>query len=124
MPSYTFTFNTDLNISITIGDILYMVPTTTASGGFNTAAQSAIKEVGPITAINFGSNTVTCTVNDLFFVDTEDSPYFFFGKDNRVNTGSLIGYFANIQFTNNSLEKGDNKGEMFAASCDIFESSK
>lgn len=123
MPTTTFTFGTDLNTSITVGDILYYAPTT-SSGGFNVSPQSNIVEVGNITAINFSAKTVVCNVSNLFYVDTSNLPYMFFGKDNRINSGSLIGYFAKIQFTNNSKEKGDNKGEMFTASCDIFESSK
>ena len=123
MPSETFTFPFKLNISLQIGDVLYYADTT-AAGGFDTAEQSDIIRVGDVTAINQGTNTVTCNVGNTFYVDDSDLPYMFFGKDNRVNTGSIVGYYSKVKFINNSTENGINKGEMFAASCDIFESSK
>ena len=43
-----------------------------------------------------------------------------FAKDRTVNTSSLIGYYADVQFKNNSTEKV----ELFAVSSEITESSK
>ena len=123
MPSETFTFPFKLNISLQVGDVLYYAETTT-EGGFNTAAQSDIVRVGDVTAIDQDSNVVTCNVSNTFTVNENDLPYMFFGKDNRVNTGSIVGYYSKVKFVNDSTEKGIKKGEMFAASCDVFESSK
>ena len=48
------------------------------------------------------------------------SDYFFFSKDNGINLTSITGYYAEVEFKNNSTEKA----ELFATSCDITESSK
>ena len=130
MQSYSFTFSSKLNISLQVGDIAYYATTEVVTGenggadSFNTATQEVIVRVGPVTAINQSINTITCDVDDDFFIETDPFPYMFFGKDSRVNTGSIVGYYANVKFKNTSSEKGVNKGEMFAASCDVFDSSK
>lgn len=127
MPTSTFTFNFKPNISLQVGDVLYYAPTT-STGSFSTSSQESVVRVGKITALSFtaggSSFTVDAEVDNSFGIDTSNLPYFFFGKENTVNTGSLIGYFSRVKFTNNSTEKGDNKGEMFSASCEAYESSK
>tara|TARA_Y100000389_G_C17189554_1_gene378122 strand:+ start:304 stop:693 length:390 start_codon:yes stop_codon:yes gene_type:complete len=129
MPDYTFTFPTKLNISLQVGDVAYYAVTQTVAGesggdSFDTAEQSGIIRVGKVTAINQSTNTITCNCSDTFEIPEDPFPFMFFSKDNTVNTGSIIGYYANVRFVNNSTVKGKLKGEMFAASCDIFESSK
>ena len=129
MQEYSFTFSDTLNISLQVGDIAYYATTTVVAGengsdSFNTATQEVIVRIGSVTAINHSTNTITCSTNDEFYIDTSSLPYIFFGKDSRVNTGSIVGYYANVKFRNTSIEKGVNKGEMFAASCDVFDSSK
>ena len=127
--SISFTFPSDLNISLQEGDIAYYAATTVVSGesggdDFNTAPQNSIVRIGPVTSVSHATNSITCSVDDDFYMDTNSLPFVFFGKDSRVNTGSIIGYYANAKFRNTSSEKGINKGEMFAASCDVFDSSK
>tara|TARA_B100001939_G_C16762560_1_gene538948 strand:- start:78 stop:467 length:390 start_codon:yes stop_codon:yes gene_type:complete len=129
MQSYSFTFSTNLNISLQVGDVAYYVVTTNVAGenggdSFNTASQESIIRIGVITAINQNTKTITCSTEDDFYIPTSPFPYIFFGKDNRVNTGSIVGYYASVKFRNTSTEKGDKKGEMFAASCEVYESSK
>lgn len=46
--------------------------------------------------------------------------YFLFSKDNSVNVTSILGYYGEVEFKNNSTEKA----ELFATACDITESSK
>jgi hypothetical protein len=43
-----------------------------------------------------------------------------FAKNNSVNVASILGYYGVARFKNNSL----NKAELYAASCEIAESSK
>jgi len=43
-----------------------------------------------------------------------------FGKNRRVNEASLVGYFAEFEFKNNSKTKA----ELFSTGCQIQESSK
>ena len=46
--------------------------------------------------------------------------FIMFGKDNRVNLSSMLGYFAEIELMSNSRDEG----EIFSVGCDVFESSK
>ena len=46
--------------------------------------------------------------------------FIMFGKDNSVNTTSLIGYYADVHFVNNSTKKA----ELFSVGSEIAESSK
>lgn len=126
MPTTSFTFNFEPNVSLQVGDVLYYAPTTSA-GGFSTGSQDSIIRVGEITSItinNATNFTVVANVSTSFGVDTNNMPYFFFGKNSVVNTGSILGYYSRVKFTNNSTEKGDKKGEMFASTCQVEESSK
>ena len=43
-----------------------------------------------------------------------------FAKDQKANTSSLLGYFANVGFVNNATDKA----ELFSVGSDISESSK
>ncbi len=90
-------------------------------------------------AITSGSSTVTLTFSGdntvtpkpfevLIHVDDNDvtlpvhsnNPYYFFVKDTSVNTSGLLGYFADVKLSNNSLTKA----ELFSIGSEIFESSK
>ena len=55
-------------------------------------------------------STALPTINDFIF----------FSKDNKANLSSMLGYFASVEFKNNSTTEG----ELFSVGCDIFESSK
>ena len=43
-----------------------------------------------------------------------------FSKDNAANLSSIVGYFAEVKFVNDS----NTEAELFAISSEIFESSK
>ena len=43
-----------------------------------------------------------------------------FSKDNKVNLGSLLGYYSEVEFRNNSIDKA----ELFSVASDFIESSK
>ena len=59
--------------------------------------------------------------NPTYIGDTPTiNDYFFFSKDNGVNLTSITGYYAEVEFKNNSTEKA----ELFATACEITESSK
>ena len=53
-------------------------------------------------------------------LDPAESVYFFFTKNQVINTSSLSGYYADVQFQNNSRVKA----ELFAVSSEVTESSK
>ena len=122
MPNITVTFSFDLNESVQLGDTLHYVNPTndTLQGGdvipFN---NDGIIEVGVITTINYATNVITAEIQNSTALPTGNS-FFLFSKDNRANMASLLGYYAEVEFTNNSTEKA----ELYSARSEIFESSK
>jgi len=114
----TIVFDSDINTSVQVGDMAYYCPTL-PDGGFDTSAQSDINQIGVITAIKY--NWVTGSSSFIKCAGyMTGSSYVFFSKDNAVNISSPTGYFAKAKFVNDSTVKS----EMFAATCDVFESSK
>ena len=122
MPNITVTFSFDLNESVQLGDTLHYVNPTndTLQGGdvipFN---NDGIIEVGTITTVNYATNTIVADIQNSTALPTGSS-FFLFSKDNRANMASLLGYYAEVEFTNNSTEKA----ELFSVGSEIFESSK
>ena len=108
--------------SLQVGDTAYYI-NTGESGGFITANQSNLTEIGEIINITASSvnNTTTLTCNIL---ETTTPPtitdFILFAKDNRVNISSLVGYYGAVKFKNDSTIKA----EMFSTSCEVSESSK
>jgi len=123
MPDITIYFSSDINNSVQVGDTAYYCPITNV-GGFSTSTQESIVEIGPILVINHKSitgstdNIVCDALGSL--TPPQNGAYIFFSKDNAVNVSSPIGYFARARFVNDSKIKS----EMFATSCEVFESSK
>ena len=115
MPIYNLQLSFDnINISAQIGDIVYFTtPSQMSSNVVNTSM------LGEIISINHVNNTITVAYDSSH--DTPDAgDYISFAKDKRVNTSSLLGYYASVNFINNS--KG--KIELFSVGSDISESSK
>ena len=46
--------------------------------------------------------------------------FIFFGKDGAVNEASILGYYGEFVFKNNSKQKA----EMFSTACEMSENSK
>jgi len=119
MATITLTFTNDINTSAQVGDTAYYCPTT-STAGFSTAGNSDIVELGTIKSINNSTNVIEVTALSTSTPTPPDSSFILFSKDNAVNMSSPLGYYSLVQFRNNSLVKG----EMFATSCEVFESSK
>ena len=144
MPVYhtQLFFDEPINVSLQKGDTVYFVDTQTnvpppTSGGtqIGTAFESnngMIREVGQVHDIinNVGvdnQSTVVCrfNCNDLIPGNCEnhlpsEGDFIMFSKDNATNMSSILGYYAEVTFTNDSNEKA----KLFAVSTDISESSK
>jgi hypothetical protein len=112
MPSI-LTFSQPLNTSVQVGDTAYYVPTST-SGGYNINSSSVV-EIGIITNITGLVITVANQVNN-----PPNGAFILFSKDNKVNLSSVLGYYAEIKFKNNSTTTS----ELFSVGIDMFESSK
>jgi len=113
--------------SLQVGDTAYY-SSTTSSAGFNTSNSftkiGLVKSIDNTTTLNSEYNgsettTLTCEIDDATPVPTT-SDFVFFSKDNKVNTTSLLGYYASVKFFNKSEEKA----ELFSIGCEIAESSK
>ena len=99
-----------LNISLQVGDTAWY---TSVSQTGNQSHASNPQEIGVITAITPSSITID---NEISVPSTGD--FIMFSKDKAVNNTSLLGYYAEIELKNNSLEHA----ELFALSSNSFTS--
>ncbi len=124
MADIILTFANDINTSVQVGDIAYYCKPGTV-GGFSvstlTTDNSELFEIGAISAVDASARTITCSpINVTSSTRPVADSFILFSKDNRVNMASPLGYYAQAKFKNDSTVKG----EMFAAACEIFDSSK
>jgi len=117
----TLNFGT-VNVSAQIGDIIYYT-STSPLGGFNQGALSNTIMLGPILGI---TTLPGGTVNILVQFDNAITSlpaigdFISFAKDKRFNTSSLLGYYASVNFVNDSM----GKIELFSVGSEVSESSK
>tara|TARA_Y100001937_G_C6981756_1_gene268009 strand:+ start:59 stop:427 length:369 start_codon:yes stop_codon:yes gene_type:complete len=122
MPSITVTFDFDLNESVQLGDVMYYINPSIETMQDSTEIpfnNQSLVEVGVITAINYATNVITADIQNSTPLPTGSS-FFLFAKDNRANMSSLLGYYAEVEFSNNSTIKA----ELYSAGSEVFESSK
>lgn len=113
----------NINISAQVGDIIYYTTNGSPQGGFNQSGLANTILLGPILSITtLGDGTVDITVeyNPLLTSPPSQGDFISFVKDKRINTSSLLGYYASINFVNNS----PGKIELFSVGSDVVESSK
>jgi len=108
----------NMNVSAQVGDIVYYTIPNPPIGGFDNSALPNTKKLGPIVQIL--NNSIVVTYNDAITTAPPDGSFISFVKDKKVNTSSLLGYYAQIDFENDS--KG--KIELFSVGSEISESSK
>ena len=121
MPTITLTFTSDPHSTgAQVGDIAYYISNSNISstGGFDTSSSlNNVVRIGNITGITSSTVLVNSTLNiDL----PNQDDFIFFTKDNAVNLKSLIGYYANVKFINDSTDYA----ELFSVGLDVAESSK
>ena len=104
MSQITLDINFDKNTSLQSGDVVYY------------DASGTVKRIGPVESINIDS--IVCTI-DGDTSDLQTNSFVFFGKDNEINTSSVIGYYAEVQMKNQSTSEA----EIFAVSSEVFISS-
>lgn len=105
MANITMTFP-HINDSVQIGDTVY----------YQTPA-GVITEMGACTAIT--ATTVSCNIGGTITRPTGND-FILFSKDNRGNTSSIRGYYAEIKMTNDETSQC----ELYDVGSEIFESSK
>ena len=128
MPSITVDFTEPLNASVQIGDILYYVnPANENMAGDHESSgtqtpipnSNAIVEVGAITSVNYNDFQVIADIENSTALPDSNS-FFFFGKDNRANMSSLLGYYAEVKISNRSHFPA----ELFSIGSEVAPSSK
>ena len=125
MPIHQLTFNfsiESLNTSLQVGDMIYYVPTTSPPAiiqTYDVGDLSNVQEYGILTDIIeiLGGFILEVDSNLMSVIDNQ---YIMFAKEKKANTTSLSGYYADIQFVNNSKDKA----ELFSVGSEVTESSK
>ena len=112
----TISFN-NVNVSAQVGDIAYYSPISTLVG-FDTLSTSTTVKLGEISAIN--ASSITVEYDSTVPLPPLIGSFIFFVKNHVANTSSLFGYYADVKFENNAMEKV----EMFSVGSEIAESSK
>jgi hypothetical protein len=112
----TISFN-NVNVSAQVGDIAYYSPISTLVG-FDTLSTSTTVKLGEILAIN--ASSITVEYDSTLPLPPLIGSFVFFVKNHVANTSSLLGYYADVKFENNSKVKA----ELFAVSSEVTESSK
>ena len=149
MATLTLTFANPLNTSLQIGDTAYYMNTlpqtitdydytlnnastnpafTENQSGNPTQAYSStgFVEMGMVTDLptNMGGTLTTANQIKVYIDALETRPipgsFVLFSKDSSANMSSLMGYYAEAEFVNNS----NIESEIFAVNSEIVESSK
>ena len=122
LPFITISFPNPINVSVQVGDIAYYLSSTTNLGTHKHSNYNDIIKIGNIIGVNRVGNSIRCNWNPI--PSTALFPlkgaFIMFSKDNKANLSSLLGYYAEVQFVNNSKKEA----ELFSVGADIFISSK
>ena len=108
-----------INASAQVGDIAYCSSAFSVLGAFNSTGVTSTRDLGPIISIE--TNCLVVEIDDdLNPLNSITGSFISFVKDKKVNTSSLLGYYADVKFKNYSTSKA----ELFSVGSEITESSK
>ena len=110
MANITITFANPLPVTLQIGDIAWYLDV-------DAIPQPKEIKMGPITSINDKTIVVNAAAG---VADPDTSDFIFYVKDPVGKVGQLKGYYAEIQFRNNTTKYA----ELFSVGTEIFESSQ
>jgi hypothetical protein len=115
----TLTFEHPLNHSLQVGDTVWYTEVS-PSGGYNVAPTAT--KLGRVEEVSdqYQAHEIKVSNNVLTTAPTLNNKYIMFSKDNRANLTSLLGYYAEAKFENDSTEKV----ELFSVNSEIVPSSK
>tara|TARA_R100000458_G_C8111530_1_gene134116 strand:+ start:176 stop:541 length:366 start_codon:yes stop_codon:yes gene_type:complete len=114
----TLNFN-DINISLQVGDIVYYTYNGQETGGFDKAYLPNTRKLGKVISINHTTNSIVVEYDDNLTYPPPIGAYISFVKDKTANTSSLLGYYAEVQFVNDSKKEI----ELFTVGSEISQSS-
>tara|TARA_R110000744_G_scaffold255788_2_gene371285 strand:+ start:1328 stop:1720 length:393 start_codon:yes stop_codon:yes gene_type:complete len=127
----TFTFSHDINESLMEGDDVYYCHHQ-FHGGLSTVdhenfINTGIVHIGKCIRVNRPANFIIVDIAEpdpvkqqLLINDINIGDFLMFSKDNKANLSSILGYYAETTFINDSPKKA----ELFAVSTEFSESSK
>ena len=129
MPTNTITikltFDYDLNSSLQIGDTVWIVKTS-SYGSHDTGStnDNSFLILGVVEDINRKQSTIDVEFSSFDLpedlgLDLQNS-FFMFSKNKAVNSAGLKGYYAELEFVNNS----NKKIELFSVGSEVVQSSK
>lgn len=115
----TLTFQHPLNHSLQVGDTVWYTEVS-PSGGYDVAPTAT--KLGTVVEVSdqYQAHQIKVSNNILTSAPSLADKYIMFSKDNRANLTSLVGYYAEAKFENNSKEKA----ELFSVSSEVAQSSK
>ena len=107
--------------SLQVGDVAYYC-NTNLTGVHNTQSLNNVISLGPIVDIIQwdGFNSFIISNMAIGTPSPVQGSYIMFSKDNKANMSSILGYYAEIEFRNNSTTEA----ELFSVGTEVFESSK
>ena len=117
MATVKLTFDFYINASVQIGDIVYYVDVAVDNNVNTASGYSNIVKMGDVLATE--PKSIVVNHDDNMPLPTA-SNFIMFSKDNAANLSSILGYFANVKFVNESTDKA----EIFSVGMEMFESSK
>ena len=123
MPNIVINFDNPLNEAVQADskDVAYYADTsqTTFGDGSTVDFADSVVRLGPIVKVDYVNNNIEVDLEpNTVLPSTND--FIFFAKDNRANMTSLLGYYNEVEMTNNSTSKA----ELYAVGTEIVESSK
>ena len=120
MNTATLPFSGAINTSLQIGDMIYYsTPTSGGPGsGIQTVTDGNIYQLGIVTFI--GGSTITVVYDDVNVSLPLAGDYIMFEKNKEVNSSSIKGYYAEVEFKNYSTEDV----ELFSIGSEVSESSR
>ena len=115
----TLTFQHPLNHSLQVGATVWYTEVS-PSGGYDVAPTAT--KLGTVVEVSdqYQAHQIKVSNNILTSAPSLADKYIMFSKDNRANLTSLVGYYAEAKFENNSKEKA----ELFSVSSEVAQSSK
>jgi hypothetical protein len=111
-----------INSSLQVGDTIHFLSTLTGTDSASANRKYTVNseepmQLGVVKSIS-GNNVVVTT--DTTAQNPENGDYFFFTKNNQINTSGIIGYYAEVKIENEDTSKA----ELFSVGTEIFQSSK
>jgi len=124
MAQIKLIFDQELNSSLQVGDTVWYAPTSNV-GSYQTASTSdnAFEKLGVAIELSAQYTKPTITVDlepSIIATNVTTSNFIMFSKNKAVNSSGLKGYYAELDFTNNS----NKKIELFSVSSEVSQSSK